>query len=230
MARARALSAVFGVGAALLVSGAAIAVGATAVTPPAGTPDLAAMALQTTDFGAGAVAAEQGYVQPTTGFTAEYDGGFTTATTPDGVSYYSIADLISIAPSASTVSSFFNAESAFFRSKQAHKLLDKVIIGAAGKKSHLKARNIKYGVGGSLGVGNGSSLETIALKSKHVSVHEDVVLFEQGTVYVLLTLVANPGETIPTSDATALATAIDNHVNSVLAGSTGPSGVTGSTG
>lgn len=228
--RVRALCAVLTVGTALAASGAAVAVGATAVTPPAGTADLAAMALQSTDFAAGAVAAEQGYVQPTTGFTAEYDGGFTTASTPDGVSYYSVGDLISIAPTASTVSTFFNAESAFFRSKQAHKLLDKVIIAAAGKKAHLKARNIKYGVGGSLGVGNGSSLETIGLKNKRTSVHEDVVLFEQGTVYVLLILVAKPGETIPTSDATALASAIDNHVNSVLAGSTGPSGVTGSTG
>jgi hypothetical protein len=225
--RRRRSCAALGAGLALAAAGSA---SATAVTPRPGTPDLAAMALQSTDFAPGAVAAVQGYVAPTTGFTAEYDGGFKTASTPDGVTYFSIGDFVSIATTTSTVNTFFNAESAFFRSKQGHKLLDKVIIAAAGRKAHLKARNIKYGSGG-LSVGTGSSLETIGLSNKLTSVHEDVVLFEQGTVYVLLIMAANPGEKIPTSDASALATAIDDRIDTVLAtGSTGPTGTTGATG
>jgi hypothetical protein len=220
---------------ALGVSGALATAGvaAAAVTPPPGTPDLAAMALAAGDLAPGTVAApHQGYVAPVTGFTAEYDAGFTTASTTDGVSYYSIGEYISIAPSASVVSTFFNAETAFFRSKHGHKLLDKVIAAAAGRHAHLRSRNIRYEVGGSLGVGTASFLETIGLRDGHTGVHEDVVLFSQGTVYVLLVMTANPGEQIPRSDAATLAAAIDTHIDTVLAtpagGSAGPSGGTGS--
>ncbi len=215
-------------GASVVLASAAVATAA--VQPPAGTPDLSAMALQPSDLAQGAVvASQQGYVAPVSGFTAEYDGGFTTASTADGVSYYSIGDYLSIAPTASTVTTFFTAETAFFRSKRGRKLLDKVIIAAAGRKAKLKARDIKYGGGGSLGVGTGSFLETIGLKTKHVRVHEDLVLFSQGTVYVLLVMAANPGQTIPQGDAASLSTAIDSHIESVLA-TTGSSGSSGSTG
>jgi hypothetical protein len=207
----------------LSCAGAALAA---AVTPPAGTPNLAAMVLQPSDLAAGAVAGQQEYVRPPTGFSAQYDAGFTTASTPDGVRYYSISDFVSIAPSAVTVSTFFARETKVFRSKAGHKLLDEAIIEAAGKKAHLKARNIKYADDGGVGVGQSSFLETIGVSVKRVSVHEDIVFFQQGTVYGFVTVAGEPGEQIPTSDTTALASAIDTHVTSVL-GATGATGTTG---
>ena len=202
-----------------------------AAAPPPGTPDLAAMALQASDLAPGALAAHQGYVRPTAGFIAQYDGGFITASTPDGASYYSLGDYISISASASTVNRFFGAEKAFFLSAQGHRLLDGVIIAAAGRRAHLSDREIRYESGGTLGVGTASFLETIGLQTGSVDVHEDVVLFAQGTVYVLLIMTGDPGVTIPRADAGALATAIDGHINSVLAfGATGATGTTGSSG
>jgi len=212
-------------GASLALGLSGVAVAAT-VTPPAGTPNLAAMVLQPSDLAAGAVVGTEGYVTPAKAFSAEYDSSFTSAETPDGVSYDQLADGVSIAPSASQASGFFTAEAAFFDSKKGHKLLDKGIIASAGKKAHLKASNIKYKAGGSVGVGGDSFLESIGVSTKHASIHEDVVLFDQGTIYALLVVIAKPDEKLPTSDATALATAIDSHINSVMASS----GSTGSTG
>ncbi len=222
------------VGAAFAASVALAAIGAAtaaAVTPPPGTPDLAAMALAPGDLAPGAVAGQQGYVRPTAGFVAQYDGGFTTASTADGASYYSIGDYISVASDNATVERFFTAERAFFLSPQAHRLLDNVIIAAAGRKAHLSAREIRYRSGGTLDVGTSSFIESIGLRAGRVRVHEDVVLLAQDNVYVLLIMTADPGIGIPRADAGALATAIDNHVNSVLAtGATGSTGTTGSSG
>jgi hypothetical protein len=212
----------------VVLSAAGAALAAT-VTPPAGTPNMAAMVLQPSDLAAGAVAGREGYAAAPAGFTAQYDGTFTTASTPDGISYYAIGDFVAIAPSAATASAFVASETRVFRSKAGHKLLDAVIISAAGKKAHLKARDIKYESLGSIGVGQGSFAETIGLHVKHVSVHEDVVLFGQGTTYAFLIMTARPGEKVPTSDATALAGAIDAHITSVL-GATGSTGTTGATG
>jgi hypothetical protein len=214
-------------GASLTLGLTGVAVAAT-VTPPAGTPNLAAMVLQPGDLAAGAVAGTQRYVTPLSGFTAQYDGIFTTAATPDGVGYYLVSDGVSLAPDASVVSTLFGAEKAFFNSKKGHKLVDKGIIQDAGKKAHLKASSIKFKDRGSIGVGGGSFLLAIGISSKHTSIHEDLVLFEQGTVYVELVLTGKPGKSIPGSDAVLLATAIDSHVNSVLA-STGTTGLTGAT-
>jgi hypothetical protein len=209
-----------------LVLGGAAGASALGANPPAGTPDMAGMVVQSADLAAGAVAGQQGYVKPPRQFSAEYVAGFTKASTSDGVSFYSVADLVAIAPSAATVSTFVGLETQLFRSKLGHKLLDTVIIQAAGRHVHLKAKNIAYQTVGSVGVGQSSFLETIGVSARHVSVHEDVILFQQGTVYGFLTLTAEPGETIPQGDATSLAEAMDSHINSVLAayGSTGATG------
>jgi hypothetical protein len=199
---------------------------AATVTPPAGTPDLAAMALQPSDLAPGAAAGQQGYVTPETGFTAQYDGDFTTASTPDGVSYFSINDFVSIAQTASTVAAFVATEQNFFRSKDGHKVLDQAIIRAAGKSAHLKAKNIRYAAAGSISIADESFLETIGVATRRSSAHEDVVMLAQGRVYALLIMAGNPGEKIPASDASSLASAIDSHINDALA----PSGSTGSSG
>lgn len=211
--------------AALVVTGASAAVAAS-VSPPAGTPNMAAMVIQPSDLAAGAIPGQQGYVAPPTGFSAQFDADFKTASTQDGVTYFSLSDYVALSPSATTVSTFFGDETAVFRSKAGHRRLSAVIIAAAGKKAHLKARNIRYADLGSVGVGQSSFAEAISVHAKHVSVHEDVVLFQQGTAYGFVVMAANPGEKIPTSDASLLATAMDSHINSVL-GATGVSGSTG---
>ncbi len=61
---------------ALLCVLAATADAATAYAPPAGWPDLGAMAFAPTDFGAGAAVKRQGYVRPDSDTLAEYDREF----------------------------------------------------------------------------------------------------------------------------------------------------------
>jgi len=174
------------------------------------------------------VTSSQGYVTPLTGFTAQYDGIFTTAATPDGVSYYDVTDGVSYVADAAAVSTFFTEEQALFNPKRGHELFDKGFIRAVGRKAHIKASEIKFKDAGSVGVGGGSFLLRIGVSHKHTSIREDLVSFEQGTVYVQLVVVGKPNEKVPDSDAVQLATAIDSHVNSVLAsiGATGPTGAT----
>jgi hypothetical protein len=198
------------------------------VTPPAGTPNLALMVLQPADLVPGSVLGDQAYIAPPTGFTAQYGSEFTSASTPDGVNYSLVLDYVALAPDVSTATTFFNVEDAYVDSRKGRKLITKNIIKAAGKKAHLKSKNVKFTGEQSAGIGTGSYVETITVKAKHQSVQEVYLIFDDGTVCTSLELVGEVNKKVPESDATTLATAIVAHIGSVLAvgGTTGASGTT----
>jgi hypothetical protein len=198
------------------------------VTPPAGTPNLAQMAIQPTDLVPGAVPGSQAYVRPPTGFTAQYGSDFTTASTPDGVSYSLVLDFVALAPDASTASNLFTEQQAFDESRKGHKLITKQIIKAAGKKGHLEAKNVKFTAAQTAGVGTGSFEETITVSHKHASFQEVVLFFEEGDIVASLELVGDINSAVPEADATTLANAMNTHITTVLAasGATGASGAT----
>lgn len=215
-------------GAALVLAGATAASAGAAgvVTPPAGTPNLALMVVQPTDLVAGAVIGDQAYVQPPSGFTAQYGSDFTTASTPDGANYSLVLDYVSLAPDPTTADTFYADQQAFEQSRKGRKFIVKSIIHAAGKKSHLKAKNVKFSAEQSAGVGASSYEETITVAAKHVHVSEIFLIFQEGDVVASLELVGEADKTVPAADATTLATAMDTHIKSVLAssGATGASG------
>jgi hypothetical protein len=151
MIRRRSLPIALGTTFVLAVAGIA---GAAVVTPPAGTPNLAAMVIQPGDLAPGAVLGAQGYVTPPSGLTAEYDSSFTSAATSDGVSYLLLSDNIALAPTPTTASAFYVGEREAFDSSKGRKLVVREIIKQAGKKSTLKAKDIKFSDAGSAGIGS----------------------------------------------------------------------------
>lgn len=219
------------VGLAVPLAAAGNALGAV-VTPPAGTPNLALMAIQPSDLTPGAViGTDVGYDTPPSGFTAQYVGYFTTASTTDGVAYGLLDDEVSLAPTAAEASAYTASEETLYTSKKGRKLIIKYAIKAAGKKAHLKASDFKFSGAESAGVGSGSLVETLTLTIKHKKVREVIVAFDDGSVAGDLVATGEVGEQVPQSDGMALATAMYGHINAVLAaGATGPSGTTGTSG
>jgi hypothetical protein len=198
------------------------------VTPPADTPNLALMVIQPADLVPGATLGDQAYVKPPRGFTAQYASEFTSAATTDGVNYSLVLDYIALAPSTATSGALFASEQAFEQSRAGRRLVTKGIVRNAGKKAHLTARNIRFSGAQNAGVGTGSFEETITVARGRVSVQEVYLIFEEGTVCASLELVGELDKTVPETDATTLASAIDQHIKSVLAtsGSTGAIGTT----
>jgi hypothetical protein len=213
----------------LAAAGSALA----AVTPPAGTPNLALMAIQPSDLAAGAVTgADVGYDTPPSGFTAEYAGYFTSAATSDGVAYSLLQDDISLAPDTTTASEYVAVEKLLYTSKAGRKAIVKAAIkDAGGKKSHLTLSDFKFSGAESAGVGTGSLVETLTVTYKRKKVREVILVFDDGTVAGSLVATGKVNEKVPQSDAITLGTAMYTHINAVLAaGATGPSGTTGASG
>jgi hypothetical protein len=198
------------------------------VTPPAGTPNLALMVIQPSDLVPGSVLGDQAYIAPPDGFTAQYGSEFTTASTADGVNYSLVLDYVALAPDVATATAFYGVEQAYVDSRKGRKFVTNNIIKAAGKKAHLKSKNVKFSHEQRAGLGTGSYEETITVKAKHDSVQEVYLIFDDGTVCTSLELVGEVNKQVPESDATTLATAIVAHIGSVLAAS-GTTGATGAT-
>jgi hypothetical protein len=214
----------------LAIAGAAVASAAAPVTPPAGTPDLTMMVVQPTDLAAGGKPPNAGYVSPFASFSAIYGADYDNATTTDGVTYFGIDDSIFYASTPTTASTFFSAEQGYFKSRKGRKQLTKEIIKSAGKKAHLKAKNVTFGSAGSAGVGTDSAIFTIRVATKRYKDNESILIFDEGTVYSSLVLTATPNEKIPSADLLGLATTSDTRIKAVVAGATGASGTTGASG
>jgi len=192
------------------------------VTPPAGTPNMAAMVLQPSDLAPGASVAAQRYVAPPSAFTAEYAVVFTGAATTDGTKFDSIEDDVVLASTPSPAATLEASAQADFATPSWRRAFIKGSIKAAGKKAHLKAKDFKFSPTASAGIGSASYVEIIKITQKHHSFEEGWVGFADGDTYTGVLLVAN---TIPQSDAIALGQATDAHIQATP-GSTGATGTT----
>jgi hypothetical protein len=218
-----------GLGATFVLTGGGVAAASTFITPPAGTPDLAAAVLQASDLPSGSVASSQGYVKPPTGFSAEYDGGFSPASTPDGVQYSQIIDGVAVAPTTTTVNSFFKQQRKQFASTKGRKAITREIIADSSRSEHLKKSDVKYTLAGNASIGSDSYGETITIKIKKKKLREVVLLFAEDNAEVSLLLTGVLGGAVPESDASTLGTTILDHLQTVL-GASGASGTTGTSG
>jgi hypothetical protein len=165
MSRHRRLVGLLGVGVAVACCG--VGVAWAAVTPPAGTPDLALMVLQPADLAPGAVSGAQGYVAPPKGLTAQYAADFTTASSPDGVNYSLLVDDVAVGPTASASSAYFVAQRKSIASTKGRRGIVRSILHSAAKADHLKAKDVKFSAAGSAGVGTSSYIETLTISTKH---------------------------------------------------------------
>ena len=196
------------------------------VTPPAGTPSLAAMVLQPTDLTAGVNVAEQTYGTPPKGFTADYASVLTGATTTSGVKFNSLQDEVALAPTATAASDLYVREQSFFTTRKGRHLIAKSVVKAFGKKAHLKTKDVKFGNAQSAGIGTQSFEELLTIKDGHRTVPEAILEFNDGEFYADLVAVGELNTPISLTDITALGGTIDAHIHAGL-GATGTSGTTG---
>jgi hypothetical protein len=213
-------------GATFVLMGGGVAAAATFITPPAGTPDLAAAVLQQADLPSGAMALQQGYVMPPAGFTAEYDGGFSPASTADGVQYTDIIDAIAVAPTAATANTFFLKQRKQFASTKGRKQITKEIVSDSARKDDIKPSDVKYSLAGNADIGSDSYGETITIKIKKKKLREVVLFYVYDDAYVSLVLDGLVGGAVPESDASSLGTTVLGHLQAVI-GASGASGTTG---
>lgn len=224
--RSRRLAAV--VATTIATAGALAVAVAGAVTPPAGTPDLAQMTLQLSDLAPGASAAGS-YSKPPKSFIAQYERTFTGASSTGGVPLYAIQAQLLLARTAANATSSFRTLRLVYGTKLGRALIAAAIAKGAGKAFNPK--NVHFGKLASIGVGNESLLEPITLgvagrrlAAAFVVVRVDRVLLN------LSVLVRRPK--LARSVMSGLASAVAAHITAVLAasGPTGPTGSTGATG
>jgi hypothetical protein len=218
-------------GATIALATAGVAAAAT-VTPPAGTPDLAAAVLQPSDLAAGTSATEQGYFAPSTGygFTALYSIAYNNVTSTSGVRYHNITDSVAVGPSSTGAAALLAYEQKVLGTASGHKLIAESYVKATPKRDHAKLKDVTFGTATSAGVGNASVIETVTYALKHDKQHQIFVVFDDGDFYSVMSMTAVINHSASLSDAIGLATSIDTHIQAVRSGSTGASGTTGATG
>jgi hypothetical protein len=218
-------------GATLALASAGIAAAAT-VTPPPGTPDLAAAVLQPTDLAAGTTASEQAYFTPTAGygFTAQYSIGYSNVVSASGVRYANITDTVAVGPNSTGAATLLAFEQKVLRTPAGHKLIAESFVKGTPKHDHPKLKDVTFGAAMSAGVGTASVIETVTYAINHTKIHQVLVVFIDGDAYSGLSLTGPANHPAPRADAVTLATSIDTHIQAVLSGATGASGTTGTTG
>jgi hypothetical protein len=216
-----------GIAAAALAGAFAVAATA-AVTPPSGTPDLAAMTVQPADLAPGAHATVDRYTKPPGGFTAAYDRNFSLVRSAGGGPAFVLVNSVALAPSAQDAQHFVAAERRLFTSPLGRRLLGSILVAAAGKRAHVSIGDVRFGRIAAIAPGQGSFLAPMSLKVARRSVYGDFVGLGEGPVAGTLFLITI-GPHLPKGVATGLAAVVDGHIDTVL-GRTGPTGATGVTG
>ena len=216
--------------AAIAAAGLSIAV-AQALTPPAGTPDLAKMGVQSSDLGPGSKLTAASYVKAPTHVIAEYDRNFGPASTTAGVALAGVTSGVLLADSTADGRSLFKDYRLIFTSKLGREALAVEIVKGAGKLSGVTLKDVHFGKQVSAGVGAQSLIQPLRVAVKHKGVAADFVVLRIGAVLASVTVIVTRPN-LARSVVTALAKAVGSHIDAVLAavGSTGPTGATGSTG
>jgi hypothetical protein len=219
-------------GAAIALSAAGVAAAASTVTPPAGTPNLAATVLQPSDLAAGSTAEAQSYFAPAagSGFTAQYSIEYSNVASTDGVRYSNVTDTVGIGPSSTAAARLLAFEQHVLGTAAGHKEVARVFVKTTPKRDHPTLSDVKFSDAASAGVGSESVIETITYTVKRTKIQQVLVVFIDGDAYNALTLTGVPNRTVPQADGVALSTSVDAHLDATLSGSTGATGVTGTTG
>jgi hypothetical protein len=204
---------------------------AQALTPPAGTPSLSAMALQSSDLAPGAQV-QGAYVKPTAHLRAEYERNFAAATTRAGVQIDAIDTELLLADTPAYAKQFYRGLKLVYGSSFGRSLLTTELIRRAGSSAHLTRKQVHYGKLRGIGVGQASLLESIAIHTRTLTLFTWIAALRIDGVVANVTLVVRR-RTLAAAVPTALATTVAEHITAVLAasaGATGPAGPTGATG
>jgi opacity protein-like surface antigen len=198
---------------------------AQAVTPPAGTPNMAAMAVQRGDLGGATGAFVGGYAKPQTGFVAAYTRTFGVAEARSGGSPFEVETELELAAKASTALRVVREEKVLYSSKEGRALLGAVIVGRAPKKDHVTLKSLVFSAPTTLHVGSDSFIESLSLQVKGFKEILRFATLDVSRVAVSLIFVG-VGTLVPESTVTELSGAVAAHIRRVLAKSSGASGST----
>jgi len=199
-----------------------------AITPPSGTPDLAAMTVQRADLQPGSVTTVDGYQTPPAGFVAVYERDFRIARTAPGGTLFALETQVQLASSMAIAQRIIGLERIEYGSKAGHELIKSAIVRSAGAGSGLKAKDVRFGAVARIAPGRGSFDERVTLRLGARTETSEIIEVGHGPVIALLVAVT-PGTHVPSSLSHTLAADVAHHIAAVLApsGSTGPSGTTG---
>jgi hypothetical protein len=213
------------------IAGGLLAAGiAQAVTPPAGTPDLAQMALQPSDLGAGATPSRSGYVAPSGYIVADYQNNYNAVSTTAGTKLTGISTEVDLVNSTAHAQALYKEVRLIFASKLGRRLLADRLVKETGTGSGVTAKDVRFAKQKVLGLGDASALQPFSVRVKRGTVAADIVIVRVGDVLADLTAVVVKAHLDP-AIATGLAGDVASHITAVLAaGSTGPTGATGATG
>jgi hypothetical protein len=229
--RVRSRTGVAVVAAIAMFGAAGAALAATTVNPPAGTPNLAQMALAPADLANSDGIAGSGYITPPQGFSAAYAATLFPSVTSDGVKYASVTSEVAVAPKVSDATEQLAYEYSHYYSRGGRRRFVRAVVKVSPKRGpdHLTAKNFAYSDIGPAGIGDGSYIETLTLHEHHRSQQQVYLVYVTGTYYIYVNLAGTVNEAVPQSDAVALGRTVAAHIVTVLggAGTTGASGTTG---
>lgn len=214
-----------------MLGAAGAALAATTANPPAGTPNLAQMALAPADLASSEGVAGSGYITPPQGFGAAYAATLFPSATSDGVKYTSITSEVAVAPEVGDATAQLAYEYSHYYSPPARRQFVRAVADASPKHGpdHLTPRNFAYSGVRPAGIGDGSYIETLTLRKHHRHSQQVYLVYITGTYYIYLNLTGTADEAVPQRDAVALGRTVAAHIVSVLGagGTTGASSTTG---
>ena len=197
---------------------AAVAVAAAqAYTPPKGTPDLAKMTLQPSDFAASGKVS--GYYQPVVAGSherAEYLGAFLSPTTSGGVKLESIVTSVQLFDTTAFAKAAFAQTQREDGSAVGRIILFEAWHPGSGPGSGATLRDAHFAPLAAIGAGQQSSLLSMTVATSVWTLAADTVRLRVGDVLVGLQMGAT-SPNLTASVATGLARAAAAHVKSVLA-------------
>jgi hypothetical protein len=203
---------------------------AAALTPPAGTPDLSAMAIQPGDLAPGAKLAAASYLQAPRNFAALYERKYASAMTTSGTALLGLDSQVLLGDNVGATRGLFSLERSLYRTKRGRVLLAKQVASQSSKEG-VKVKISGFGKFRALSIGTQSFVQPITLKAGDRSAAAEYVVVRDGSVLANLTVgLLAPKQTLAV--AHLLGGDVASHIAAVLAGSgsTGASGTTGTTG
>jgi hypothetical protein len=198
---------------------------AQAVTPPGGTPNMAAMVVQRGDLGPGTGVAIGGYEKPQSGFIAAYTRTFGVAESRSGGSPFAEETELELAAKASTALKIVREEKALYSTKAGRALLGGLIVSRAPKKDHVTLKSLVFSAPVALHVGSDSFIESLSVKVKGFTGILRFATLDVSRVAASL-IFESVGTLVPGSTVTGLSRAVAAHIRKALAKSSGPTGST----
>src|SRR5258708_698852 len=202
---------------AIVLVGLVVALPASAVVPPPGTPDLSQMVVQPSDLASGATATTDGYQTPTPPFVAAYERDFGVSSTTSGTGLVGVISRVNVAADATQANAFGAAAQAAFSSPKGRAAFARTLIKAFGRKARVRRRSIHFGAIVSPRVGDASFLFPFSFRVRHLVFYVDVVTLRVDRIVGALTLLSLPGTPISQTDAANVAGAMAAHIRSGLA-------------